>query len=676
MNNRLIRVLVIDDDEDDYVLTRDLLSEIQDARFEAEWVATYEAAVEAIGRNAHDVVLLDYYLGAQNGLELLGEALSKGCTVPLILLTGQADHSVDLEAMKAGAADYLTKGRLDAPLLERSIRYALERTRTLEALRESERRSACLYQQEQERNRKLQVLNKIFTAASVLDPDTLLEQVCHLLSEELGYYKVNLGQVDERQIHIEPHYRRLRGQEPDLTQPADLLDRRQRSLIVQAVNQQHLIYAPDVKHHPDYLPLPDTLIQSELAIPIISNQMSIGVLDVQSDQVNGLTEDDILLLSLLASQLAQALDNARLFQAIADEHNRLRTLIESSRSGIIMIGTDLRLLVANTLALEFLGLPGQPEDWIDRPLQDVLAALRRLTPAVVRMALAEIRRLRRGDELPGEGECELHARTLHWLNLPVLAGTTPLGRLLMLRDVTEERLLEKMRHDLTHMMVHDLRNPLTAISGSLEVLDIRVGPDLLPNQRRMLEIALENSATMLKLVNRILDMSQLESGQMPLERAPVSLAKLITETLQAQSLLAADKNLCLKSEMSPLLPPVWADVSLIGRVVQNLVSNAIKFTFPGNLVRVTIKEMAKQDNGQLSYLRVSVSDNGPGIPPELQSQIFQKFVTGRQGESGNGLGLAFCKLAIEAHGGRIWLESEPGQGATFIFTLPIAHDNV
>ena len=191
----------------------------------------------------------------------------------------------------------------------------------------------------------------------------------------------------------------------------------------------------------------------------------------------------------------------------------------------------------------------------------------------------------------------------------------------------------------------------------------------------MLEIALENSATMLKLVNRILDVSQLESGQMPLERAPVSLAELITETLQAQSLLAADKNLCLESEVSPLLPPVWADVSLIGRVVQNLVSNAIKFTFAGSLVRVTVEEMTKQDNGQLSHLRVSVSDNGPGIPPELQSQIFQKFVTGRQRESGSGLGLAFCKLAIEAHGGRIWLESEPGQGATFIFTLPIAHDN-
>ena len=191
----------------------------------------------------------------------------------------------------------------------------------------------------------------------------------------------------------------------------------------------------------------------------------------------------------------------------------------------------------------------------------------------------------------------------------------------------------------------------------------------------MLEIALENSATMLKLVNRILDMSQLESGQMPLERAPVSLAELITETLHAQSLLAADKNLRLESEAPPLLPPVWADVSLIGRVVQNLVSNAIKFTFAGSLVRVTVEEMAQQDNGPLSHLCVSVSDNGPGIPPELQSQIFQKFVTGRQRESGSGLGLAFCKLAIEAHGGRIWLESEPGQGATFIFTLPIAHDN-
>ena len=135
-----IRVLLIDDDEDDHVLTRDLLAEIGGQRFRLDWVARYDDALEAIERRVHDVYLLDYHLGEHTGLELLRQALENGCRTPIILLTGLGDREVDLEAMKAGAADYLSKGSLDAPRLERSIRYALERARTLEALRVSEER--------------------------------------------------------------------------------------------------------------------------------------------------------------------------------------------------------------------------------------------------------------------------------------------------------------------------------------------------------------------------------------------------------------------------------------------------------------------------------------------------------------------------------------------------------
>jgi diguanylate cyclase (GGDEF)-like protein/PAS domain S-box-containing protein len=135
-----VKVLLIDDDEDQYVLTRALLTEIERDRYRLDWEPGYDAALAAIRAQAHDVYLLDYYLGARNGLELLREAVGGGCRAPIIMLTGLNDRDVDLEAMKVGAADYLNKGRLDEGLLERSIRYALERARTLEALRESEER--------------------------------------------------------------------------------------------------------------------------------------------------------------------------------------------------------------------------------------------------------------------------------------------------------------------------------------------------------------------------------------------------------------------------------------------------------------------------------------------------------------------------------------------------------
>ncbi|MBU7585171.1 MAG: response regulator [Nostoc sp. TH1S01] len=136
MNKNPIRVLLIDDDEDDYILTRDWFGEFQAACCELSWVDNYADAKGAIAQNQYDIYLVDYRLGIHNGLELLHEAVANGCAAPIILLTGQGDREIDLEAMKAGAADYLEKSQLTAPLLERSIRYAIERKQTEQQIRE------------------------------------------------------------------------------------------------------------------------------------------------------------------------------------------------------------------------------------------------------------------------------------------------------------------------------------------------------------------------------------------------------------------------------------------------------------------------------------------------------------------------------------------------------------
>jgi PAS domain S-box-containing protein len=140
MYDKQVKVLLVEDDEDDYLLTRDLLTEIGTGRFKLTWVATYREALELIRRSEHDVCLIDYRLGEHNGLELLRAAHAGGHQTPAILLTGQDDGDVDLRAMREGAADYLVKGRIDRAALERSIRYAVERSRTLEALRASEQK--------------------------------------------------------------------------------------------------------------------------------------------------------------------------------------------------------------------------------------------------------------------------------------------------------------------------------------------------------------------------------------------------------------------------------------------------------------------------------------------------------------------------------------------------------
>lgn len=140
MKNFPIKVLLIDDDEEDYILTRYIFDEFKSDKFSLEWIDNYADGLEALKKRLHDIILLDYHLGEKNGLELLREAIDSGCRAPIILLTGQGDEEIDLQAMQAGAADYLVKSELEAPLLERSIRYSLEHAYTLQAYRESEAR--------------------------------------------------------------------------------------------------------------------------------------------------------------------------------------------------------------------------------------------------------------------------------------------------------------------------------------------------------------------------------------------------------------------------------------------------------------------------------------------------------------------------------------------------------
>jgi signal transduction histidine kinase len=164
MENPRLRVLVIEDDEDDYILVRNLLAEVPERQFHVDWASDYDTALEEMCRGPYDVHLLDYRLGGHDGLALLKEARSRGCDAPVIFVTGEGSYAVDMESMQAGASDYIVKGRIDGYLLERSIRYAIERKRAEDALRESEKQlrylsARLLTIQEEERTRLAQEIH-------------------------------------------------------------------------------------------------------------------------------------------------------------------------------------------------------------------------------------------------------------------------------------------------------------------------------------------------------------------------------------------------------------------------------------------------------------------------------------------------------------------------------------
>jgi hypothetical protein len=235
------------------------------------------------------------------------------------------------------------------------------------------------------------------------------------------------------------------------------------------------------------------------------------------------------------------------------------------------------------------------------------------------------------------------------------------------QDITKRKELEQMRDELLQTIVHDLRNPLTSILFALDM--IKDQPDTLrlpPEMAMMLAISRDNSWRMLGMVNAMLDYSRLESGKMPLQREPVTLAELVEQSFRFQSQLAARRELLLLNDVPYDLPVVSADRTLVSRVLQNLIDNAIKYAPQGSNIVI----QASLDAARNAIL-VTVHDQGPGIPPELHSQLFQKFASGTSARGGTGLGLAFCRLAIEAHKGEIWVECEEQQGTTFLFTLPL-----
>lgn len=228
--------------------------------------------------------------------------------------------------------------------------------------------------------------------------------------------------------------------------------------------------------------------------------------------------------------------------------------------------------------------------------------------------------------------------------------------------------LEKLRDDLTHMIVHDLRTPLTSIIAGILTLDA-VG-ELNKDQREMVDISISGGQTLLGMINDMLDVDKLESGLMQLDYGMLSAAELVSFAVGQVASLAESKELSLIQQVDAGLPRLRGDEDKLRRTLVNLLGNAIKFTPKGGTV--TVKARCIEDGQSMLF---SVSDTGAGIPSEAFVRIFEKFgqvASPKPGGSrSTGLGLTFCKLAVEAHGGRIWVESSPCKGSTFSFTIPL-----
>jgi signal transduction histidine kinase len=221
--------------------------------------------------------------------------------------------------------------------------------------------------------------------------------------------------------------------------------------------------------------------------------------------------------------------------------------------------------------------------------------------------------------------------------------------------------LERLRDSLVHMIVHDMRSPLSSILVCMEMLSADP-PHEPAHIAKFIKLASKSASNLKGMITQLLDISRLEAGKMPIKKETHNLTDALQTTLESMTAMAGERRLRLEAP-APII--ALYDQDIVGRVVGNLLANAFKFTPPDGSITLAVAEQA-------GFVRVAVADDGRGIAREHHHKIFEKFgqADGPQSSLGTGLGLTFCKLAVEAHGGNIGVESEPGRGSTFWFTLP------
>jgi two-component system, NtrC family, sensor histidine kinase KinB len=435
----------------------------------------------------------------------------------------------------------------------------------------------------------------------------------------------------------------------------------------------------DVRLENTYLPLISTT-RSQLSVPITRGATVLGAITLETSKLKAFKEEDTQFITQLVNQAVITMDNARLFQRISENRDRLQVILNAMDEAIVLLDRSGEIALANP-RVEIMGL--KPEDLIGRRVDDLIQkpglnvaqALGFESDQDLNELLKELRSTehevqREPVSYTAQGDNGSLYIQRHLIPVRDENGQE-IGALLVFYDETEERQLARAREDLSRMIVHDLRSPLTAVTTSLKLLKeiIPVESEFRPATETTIEASQRAIRKLLARVDSLLDISKMESGRINLDTEPSELATLVDSVCIELSPLAHELDVKLNVQIAEALPLLDIDADKVERVILNLVDNALKFS-PRN-TSVTIKAAAPPPGEKMT--RVQVIDQGPGVPNEYKEQLFERYVqiSGRRGtRRGVGLGLTFCKLVVEAHGGRIWIDDNPGGGSIFNFTLP------
>jgi len=626
MPMEVLRVLLVEDDEDDYVLTRGLLQAAQGVRFEVEWRRTVGDGLDALGSGRWDAVLLDQRLGEASGLDFLGRLPDEGGTPPVLLLTSQGDPELDEAAMRAGAADFLVKAELTPRLLERSLRYAVQQWRSERALRESEER----FRQMAENIAAVFWLHETASARTIYVSQAF-ERIWGLptavLYADPGTWRAAVHPEDRGRVALHP---------------------------------------PDHPYEVEY-----RIVRPDGSVRWIRDR-GFPIRDAGGEvyRTAGIAED------VTERREAEA--------ALARREAHFRSLIENAHDLITIVDEQCVIRyhspsLERLLGLEAAELSGRNALELVHPRdrEGALEAFREVASRPGGTAQCEYRVSTRDG-----GWKLLETRSTNLLHDPAVEGIV-----LNAHDVTdrrraeeglrlsEEQLRQSQKMEavgrLAGGVAHDFNNLLTAIQGNVEMLLLEVPAGTVRDDLMEIKRASTRAASLTRQLlafsrkqmqaPKVLDVNQVVRE---LERM---LGRVIGEDVQLETALDAPGAVVL------------ADPGQLEQVVLNLAVNARDAMPRGGTLRIETSEVSLSDAeaecypyhvAPGTYLRLTVSDTGVGMTQEILARVFEPFFTTKGPGKGTGLGLSTVYGIVKQSGGYIWASSEPGQGSTFRVYLP------
>ena len=511
-----------------------------------------------------------------------------------------------------------------------------------------------------ESQRRLQAVQALAAASQAVSATLQLDEILRLLAEKayelLHVESASLVLIEGEQLVYKSAVGPAAAKVTGLTIPLN------RGIVGWVAQKNMPLLVPDVSQNEFFLRAVDEktgyVTRAIACVPIQLQDKVIGVIQVINPLAGTFGSETINLLTGLASLAGTAIVHAQWVADLQSAENRYAGLFEDSIDPILI--TDLNGVItdANHTAAVFFGydrteLIGQRVTRIHRIVTAFLGSDRFQN---LRGGGALTYQTRITTKAGNEIMVEVHAKLIQRRGQEFIQWIQ--------RDLTEHLQLEEMRSDLISMIVHDLRSLLGNVISSLEVIQSTLAPK---NQveHTLLSIASRSAARLSRLIDSLLDMRRLEAGEVTLNKNQTNFSALVAEAVEQVEPSAKDKGLRLKNQVSPRLPYLDVDTDMIRRVIINLLENSVKYTPEAGTVTLTAKAGPKE-------ITLSVRDTGPGIPRSEYTHIFERFARLHReaAPKGLGLGLAFCKLAIEAHGGRIWVDSQLGSGSTFSFTLP------